>query len=65
MKKDNCLKGAAGKIELPVSFAWVLPDISIKDNLLMKGNHIIISKFLQAEVLEQVHMGYQGLFIQV
>ena len=57
--KDHCLKGTSCKRDLPLSLAQVLPEISTKDNLLLKGNRIIIPKSLQAEVLKQIHTGHQ------
>ena len=59
--KDHCFKGTSGKRDLPLSFAQVSPEISIKDNMLMMGNHIIIPKSLQVKVLKPIHTRHQGL----
>ncbi len=36
-------------------------DLSVDEGLLMKGNRIVIPQALQAEILEKLHTGHQGL----
>ena len=50
-------------MDLPLSFAQLLTKISIKDNLLIKGNRIIIPKSFEAKNLEQMRSRYQALYM--
>ena len=62
--RQYCLSGWPSKRELPPNvkpYLSVSNELAIQNDLLLRGERIIIPSSLQAEMLNKVHAGHQGI----